>query len=65
LICAAFSPIVVFKYHITNLAEEPCGVNAPGLQMNPLFTPRMGAGFDPEQGIRASMREHAESGGAA
>jgi len=46
-------------------AEEPRRVNAPDLQMSPLSTPPMRARFDPEQGIRASMREHAEPGGIA
>jgi len=65
LICAPVSPIVVFKYHITNLDERRSYVNATGMQMNPLFTPGMEARFDLEQGIRASMREHAEPGGIA
>jgi hypothetical protein len=62
LIYEAFSPIVVFAYHITNLAEELCLVNAPDEVMSPFFTPRMLARFDPEQRIRASLREHAGSG---
>jgi hypothetical protein len=62
LICEAFSPIVVFAYHITNLAEEKCLVNAPDRVKSPFFTPHMLARFDPEQKIRASLREHAGSG---
>jgi len=65
LICGAFSPIVVFTYHITNLAEEQCLVNAPDKVMSPFFTLRMLERFDPEQRIRASLREHAGSGGFA
>jgi hypothetical protein len=62
LICEAFSPIVVFAYHITNLAEERCLVNAPDKMKNPFFTPGMPTRFDPEQRIRASLREHAGPG---
>jgi hypothetical protein len=62
LICEPFSPIVVFAYHITNLAEEQCLVNAPDAVKGPLFTPPMLAQFDPEQEIRASLHEHAGSG---
>jgi len=62
LICGAFSPIVVFAYHITNLAEEKCLVNAPDTVKRLFFTPCMLARFDPEQKFCASMREHAGSG---